>query len=187
MVARATDASIARTSALNVPIALLVISALLMVAHAVGALPAWLVRLPEAVIPPTAEILDAVFAFVQNDLGLIYVTRTIAEGLEYLLDATANILYGKNRFPYLNRMSFLFIESIGPIPWSAVAAGMAILGFWLGGWRMALLAGGTFVWTAMIGQWEIAMQTMSVLVVAAPIAFMICRARLWIEASASSA
>ena len=109
MVARADTsvASLARSGAQSVPVALLVLSALLMVAHSLGVLPAWLVRLPEAVIPPTAEILDAVFAFVQNDLGLIYVTRTIAEGLEYLLDATANILYGKNRFPYLNRMSFV--------------------------------------------------------------------------------
>ena len=135
-------------------------------------LPAWLVRLPEAVIPPTAEVLDVVFAFVQNDLGLIHVTRSIAAGLEYC-SMHGNILYGKNRFPYLNRISFLFIESLGPIPWSAVAAGMAVLGFWLGGWRMAILAGGTFVWTAMIGQWDIAMQTMSVLIVAAPIAFFI--------------
>ena len=152
-----------RLSSLHFSVVLLVVSALLMIAHSMGVLPAWLVRLPEAVIPPTAEVLDVVFAFVQNDLGLIHVTRSIAAGLEYLLDATGNILYGKNRFPYLNRVSFLFIESLGPIPWSAVAAGMAVLGFWLGGWRMAILAGGTFVWTAMIGQWDIAMQTMSVL------------------------
>ena len=38
---------------------------------------------------------------------------------------------------------------------------------------MAALAGGTFVWTALIGQWDDAMETMSVLVVAAPIAFLI--------------
>ena len=152
----------ARLAGLHPSVYLLAVGVLLALAHMVGVLPAWLVRLPEEVIPPTAVVLDQVFAFVQNDLGLIYVTRALAQGLEYLLDGTGNILYGKNRFPY-----------IGPIPWSAVAAAMTVLGFWLGGWRMALLAGGTFVWTAMIGQWEIAMQTMSVLVVAAPIAFMI--------------
>ena len=175
MVARA-DTSAAAGPLANIlsPALMLIGGALvLMIAHLLGILPSWLVRLPEAIIPPTAQILDVVFEFVQEDLGLIHVTRAIAAGLEYLLDGTANILYGKNRFPYLNRMSFWFIESVGPIPWSAVAAGMAVLGFWLGGWRMALLAGGTFVWTAMIGQWEIAMQTLSVLLVAAPIAFFI--------------
>ena len=142
---------------------LLFAALVLVLAHAFGVLPAWLHRIPEALIPPTAEVLDVVFAFVQNDLGLIYVTRFIAEGpLEFMLDATANLLYGKKRWP-----------DIGPIPWTAVAAAGAVLGYWLGGWRLAALAGGTFVWTALIGQWDDAMETMSVHVVAAPLAFII--------------
>ena len=145
------------------PLALFGLAVILILAHALGLLPAFLVRLPESWIPPAAEVLDVVFAFVQNDLGLIYVTRFIAEGpLEFLLDATANLLYGKRRWPFL-----------GPIPWTAIAAAGAVLGYYLGGWKMALLAGGTFVWTALIGQWEDAMETMSVLVVAAPLAFLI--------------
>ncbi len=135
----------------------------LIAAHAFGILPAWLHRIPDAFIPPTAEVLDVAFAFVQNDLGLIYVTRFIAEGpLEFLLDATANLLYGKRRWP-----------NIGPIPWTAIAAAGAVLGYYLGGWKLAALAGGTFVWTALIGQWDDAMETMSVLVVAAPLAFIL--------------
>ena len=136
---------------------------LLSLFKAVGLLPDWLNRLPEEWIPPAAQWLDAVFSFVQNDLGLIHVTRFIAEGpLEFLLDATANLLYGKRRWPFL-----------GPIPWAATAAAAAVVGYYLGGWRLAALAGGTFVWTAAIGQWDIAMQTMSVLLVAAPAAFAI--------------
>ena len=49
----------------------------------------------------------------------------------------------------------------------------AVVGYYLGGWRLAVLGGGTFIWTALIGQWKIAMETMSVLVVAAPLAFVI--------------
>ena len=164
-----TDASDADVPGLDttrhdpVLLGLLGVAFVIIIAHAIGILPPWLHRLPEALVPPTAEALDVVFAFVQNDLGLIHVTRFIAEGpLEFLLDATANLLYGKRRWPML-----------GPIPWTAIAAAAAVLGYFLGGWRMALLAGGTFVWTALIGQWDIAMQTMSVLVVAAPIAFLI--------------
>ncbi|MEL6102332.1 MAG: ABC transporter permease subunit [Pseudomonadota bacterium] len=144
-------------------LSLLGLALVFILAHAVGILPLWLHRIPDTLIPPTAEALDVIFAFVQNDLGLIYVTRFIAEGpLEFLLDATANLLYGKRRWP-----------NVGPIPWTAIAAAAAVLGYYLGGWKMAALAGGTFVWTALIGQWDIAMQTMSVLVVAAPIAFLI--------------
>ena len=125
-------------------------------------LPAGLIRLPDWTLLPWDVWFQTLFDFIKDDLGLIYVTRAITGGLEYLLDATANLLYGKRRWP-----------NIGPIPWSAIAASMAVLGYWLGGWRIGLLAGGTFVWTAVIGQWDIAMQTMSVIVVAAPVAFLI--------------
>lgn len=128
----------------------------------IGLLPAWLHRLPEEWIPPFAGWLDAFFNFVKDDLGLLVLTRFLTEQLQFLLDSTANLLFGKRRWP-----------NLGPIPWSAIAATMAVIGYYLGGWRMAALAGGTFVWTALIGQWKIAMETMSVLVVAAPMAFMI--------------
>lgn len=141
---------------------LLVLAVILTVLQYAGLLPAWLHRLPEAMIPPFATWLDAVFNFVKDDLGLLALTRFLTEGLEAVLDTTANLLYGKRRWP-----------NLGPIPWSAIAASVAVVGYYLGGWRMALLAGGTFVWTAMIGQWEIAMETMSVLVIAAPLAFAI--------------
>ena len=124
-------------------------------------LPDVLVRLPPSMIPPLAVWLDAVFEFVRYDLKLAVLTRWIADGpLEFFLDTTANLLYGRNRWPYL-----------GPIPWTAIAAVAAIVGYWLGGWRLALLGGGAFVWAALIGQWKITMQTMSVLSVAATLAF----------------
>ncbi|MEP3053952.1 ABC transporter permease subunit [Ascidiaceihabitans sp.] len=130
--------------------------------HYLGLLPEVLFRVPEGLVPPFAIWLDAIFNFVKDDLGLLKLTRTLTEGLEWLLDVTANLLFGKRRWP-----------NLGPIPWTSVAAVGAVIGYYLGGWRMAALAGGTFIWTALIGQWKIAMETMSVLVVAAPLAFMI--------------
>jgi glycine betaine/proline transport system permease protein len=78
------------------------------------------------------------------------------------LDTTANILFGKRRWP-----------NFEPIPWSSIAAAAAVIGYYLGGWRLSALAGGTFVWTALIGQWKIAMQTLSVIAVAVPFAFFV--------------
>ncbi|MEM8793434.1 MAG: ABC transporter permease subunit [Pseudomonadota bacterium] len=123
-------------------------------------LPDWMVVRPEEGALPFAVWLDAFFNFVKDDLGLIHLTRGISGLLEYALDTTANLLEGKRRWP-----------NIGPIPWPAIAAVAAVLGYWLGGWRMALMGGGTFVWVALIGQWKIAMQTLSVIAVAAPVAF----------------
>ncbi len=125
-------------------------------------LPEFLIRVPEWAVPPFDIWLQALFDFVKDDLGLIHLTRGISAGLEYLLDITANLLYGKRRWPNLD-----------PIPWSAIASVAAVIGYWLGGWRLAALAGGTFVWVALIGQWKLAMQTMSIVVVAAPVAFLL--------------
>ncbi|MGB7244075.1 MAG: ABC transporter permease subunit [Sulfitobacter sp.] len=127
-----------------------------------GMLPDWLHRVPEAVVPNFAGWLDAIFNFVKDDMGLLVVTRTLTEGLEWLLDASANLFFGKRRWP-----------NVGPIPWTALTAVAIVIGYYLGGWRLALLGGGTFLWTALIGQWKIAMQTMSVLAIAAPLAFVI--------------
>lgn len=123
-------------------------------------IPSVLVRLPEGAILPWADWLDAGFSWLQNDIGLIHVTRTVSGWLGFLTDAAANVLYGKARWP---RMEAL--------PWSVVAACSAVLGYWLGGWRLALLAGGTFVWTALMGQWRWAMETLSVIAVAVPFGF----------------
>ena len=152
-------AGLSRTKAALILVA---VAALITVLRYVGALPDALFRVPEGLVPPFATWLDTIFNFVKDDLGLLTLTRTLTGGLEWVLDATANLLFGKRRWP-----------NLGPIPWTSIAAIAAVIGYYLGGWRLALLAGGTFIWTALIGQWDIAMQTMSVLVVAAPLAFII--------------
>lgn len=141
------------------------LAAAVLICAAKPLLPDFMIRLPEAWIPPTADWLDYFFNVIVIDtLRINQLTRWFAEGpLEFLLGATANLLEGKFRWPYLS----------DPLPWSSIAAAAAVVGYYLGGWRMALLAGGTFLWTALMGQWEITMQTLSVLAVAAPMGFAI--------------
>jgi glycine betaine/proline transport system permease protein len=120
-------------------------------------LPAGLIRPPEWLVLPFADWINAVFYFLQNDLGLMALTRAFSEVVEWLLDVTANLLYGKNRWP-----------NLGPIPWGVIAVTAFMAGYALKGWRLAALSGGTFVWIALMGQWQWAMETLSVIVVAAP-------------------
>lgn len=134
---------------------LLIVALGLIVAKTV--LPAGLIRPPEWLVWPFADWINAAFRFMRDDLGLIHVTRAIADGIEWLLDVTANLLYGKSRWP-----------NIGPIPWTVIASSAAIIGYALNGWRLALLSGGTFCWIAIMGQWTWSMETLSVIVVAAP-------------------
>lgn len=140
------------------PLILLALAIVLTSARYAGILPEGLHRVPEMLVPNFAGWLDSLFNFVKDDLGVLALTRWLTGILEFVLGASANIFFGKRRWP-----------NIGPIPWSALAAVMAVVGYYLGGWRLAALAGGTLIWTALIGQWDIAMETMSVLVVAAPL------------------
>ncbi len=120
-------------------------------------LPAGLIRPPEWLVMPFADWINGVFYFLQNDLGLMTLTRAFSDVVEWLLDVTANLLYGKNRWP-----------NLGPIPWGVIAVTAFMAGYALKGWRLAALSGGTFVWIALMGQWQWAMETLSVIVVAAP-------------------
>jgi len=42
----------------------------------------------------------------------------------------------------------------GPIPWVAIAAGVVLLGHWIGGWRLALLCAATMLYLAVFNVWK---------------------------------
>ena len=159
----ATDPALARRAQMTGP---RVWQGLLIAAIALAAgqalLPRGLIRPPEWTVIPFADWINAVFYYAQDELGLMQLTRAFAGGVEWCLDVTANLLYGRNRWP-----------RIGPVPWSAVAVTAGMLGYVLGGWRLAALAGGTFVWIAVMGQWRWSMETFSVIIVAAPVSVLI--------------
>ena len=120
-------------------------------------LPQALIRPLDWLVLPFADWINAAFSFAQNELGLMAITRAFSDLVEWLLDVTANLLYGKSRWP-----------NIGPFPWVVIAATAFMAGYALKGWRLGALSGGTFVWIALMGQWKWAMETLSVILVAAP-------------------
>lgn len=122
-------------------------------------LPSGLMRPPEWMVLPFADWINWLFIFIKDDLGFIYVTRALSGFVEWLLNVSANILYGKNRWPRLDKL-----------PWSVVAITAFFIGYSLKGWKLGLLSGGTFVWIALLGQWKWAMETLSVILIATPFA-----------------
>ena len=56
------------------------------------------------------------------------------------------------------------------LPWTVVAGGAAILGYALSGIGLAAFAGLSLVYIAVFGQWEPSMQTLSFVLIAAPVA-----------------
>jgi glycine betaine/proline transport system permease protein len=58
---------------------------------------------------------------------------------------------------------------IPALPWPCVAAGTFLLGHYLGGFKLAFLAGISTVYIAVFGQWTPAMQTLSFVLVTVPL------------------
>ena len=75
-------------------VATLLLGLAAVLALAKPAVPDFLVRVPDWAVLPYDVWLQALFDFVRDDLGLIHVTRAISAVLEWLLDVTANLLYG---------------------------------------------------------------------------------------------
>ena len=58
------------------------------------------------------------------------------------------------------------------LPWTIVTAGAVLLSYHLSGKGLALFAGLTMVYISIFGQWKPSMQTLSFILVAAPLSFM---------------
>ena len=119
---------------------------------------------PADIAVPFIDWINAVFLVFQKYeiLGVFTVkdvTRAIALGVEWPLDVVDGLLAGGFKTP-----------DIPPIPWVMIAGLAAVFGWWLKGWRLALLAGGCIVYFALFGKWSLSMTTLSVVLVAAPIA-----------------
>jgi glycine betaine/proline transport system permease protein len=61
------------------------------------------------------------------------------------------------------------VQLAPPLPWIAVVGIAAALGWRFGGGRLALLAGGAFLYLAVFGQWASAMTTLASIAIAVPL------------------
>ena len=140
-------------------------AALLLVLREV--LPDWAVVVPKAWTVPLIDWINAVMKVLHKEpiLGLFTfrdVTRGIAEIVEVPLDLLDGLL--------VSGFSGL---GLPPAPWIMLVGLAAIFGWWLKGWRLALLAGGCIFYVALFGKWKLSITTLSVVMVAAPIAGLI--------------
>ena len=146
-----------------VPAAILVAFLLLVLGG--DLLPEWAVVVPKGWTIPFIDWINAVVEFLRKVpifFGLFTfrdLTRALATAIEWPLDLIEGILISG-------------FKSLGlpPLPWIMVAGLAAVFGWWLKGWRLALLAGACIVYVALFGKWKLSMITLSVVLVAAPAA-----------------
>ncbi len=126
--------------------------------------PAWSARWPEAWVIPLTDWVTATFSWLSNELSFgIFTFRDLTRAFAWLLD-----------LPFAVVEAVLYRGSrdlgTGPVPWLALASCLGIVGYRLGGWRLALLAFLGIAYLAIFGVWKDAMRTLSLVVVTVPLA-----------------
>lgn len=105
------------------------------------------------------------------------VTRAFSTGLLFCIEIVRELLLGGVKtivaftgWQYASEHPDLAWPAL---PWTIVAAGTALLGYVLMGPSLAMFSGLSVVYIAVFGQWEPAMQTLSLVLVAAPLSLVI--------------
>jgi glycine betaine/proline transport system permease protein len=105
------------------------------------------------------------------------VTRGFSRGVLFMIEFIREILVGGVK-TIVAFTSWEFVRdnpwaTWPAMPWTVVAGGAAILGYALNGRNLALLAGAATVYISVFGQWHPAMETLSFVLVAAPISVLL--------------
>ena len=120
--------------------------------------------------------------FFDSDIGeyktrplVLQITRMISASILFLILAFREILIG-GVDTVVAFTSWDWIDAnpwaeLPGLPWTIVAAAAVILGYKLNGRGLAIFAAVTMIYISVFGQWEPSMQTLSFVMVAAPISF----------------
>lgn len=134
-------------------LAVLLVAAAIAVSKAVPVLDKWPAELT---IPARVWITDG-FAWISKVAKPV--TRGISWALAQPLALTEGLLY----------RGFKALD-LPPLPWIAVAGGMAILGHWIAGRKLAIIGGLSTAYLAIFGLWSDSMKTVAIVVVIVPLA-----------------
>ena len=120
--------------------------------------------------------------FFDSDIGeyktrplVLQITRMISASILFLILAFREILIG-GVDTVVAFTSWDWIDAnpwaeLPGLPWTIVAAAAVILGYKLNGRGLAIFAAITMIYISVFGQWEPSMETLSFVLVAAPISF----------------
>ena len=108
---------------------------------------------------------------------VLQITRMISASILFLIDFIREILIGGVK-TVVAFTSWEWIDAnpwaeLPGIPWTIVTAGAIILGYKLNGKGLAILAGITMIYISVFGQWKPSMETLSFVLVAAPVSFIL--------------
>jgi len=106
---------------------------------------------------------------------VLQITRNITASMSFLIELIREILLGGAK-TVVAFTSWDWIDKnpwaeLPGLPWTIVAAGAVILCYKLSGKGLAIFAGLVMIYISVFGQWKPSMQTLSFILVAAPLSF----------------
>jgi glycine betaine/proline transport system permease protein len=123
------------------------------------------------------EIWDAEIKEHETRPLILQITRVISASMLFLIEAIREFLIGGvetivafTSWDWLDEHPWAELPGL---PWTIVAAGAIILGYKLNGRGLAIFAAITMIYISVFGQWKPSMQTLSFVMVAAPISFLL--------------
>ena len=106
---------------------------------------------------------------------VLHITRLISSSMLFLIQFIREILIGGvDTIVAFTSWDFLSANpwaKLPGLPWTIVAGGAILLGYKLSGKNLAIFAAITMIFISAFGQWKPSMQTLSFVLVAAPISF----------------
>ncbi|MEO0359529.1 MAG: ABC transporter permease subunit, partial [Pseudomonadota bacterium] len=132
-------------------------------------------RWPAEWVIPAEGWLTEFITWLKRDAAIFGVpfkdmTRAFGDMLKLPMDGAEDLLV--KGFKFGDVLGFENLKLI-QAPWVAVAAGAVILAHWVGGWRLAAFALATSLYLAFFGLWKDSMRTMTIVLVAVPLATLI--------------
>ena len=130
---------------------------------------AWAAKYPQAWTLPLQKWISTFFEWLLYEVryfeGTAFefpftaITRGFVKVMAYPLSWSESLLYDGFEF------------GLAPIPWITLVGLAFILGYWIAGWRTALIGGASFLYLSLFSVWEPAMETFALVVITVPFVF----------------
>ena len=123
------------------------------------------------------EYFDSNVEEVKTRPLVLHITRAISRSMLFLIELIREIILG-GRKTIVAFTSWDFVTEnkwarLPALPWTVIAGGAFILGYKLQGKGLAIFAAIATIYISAFGQWKPSMQTLSFVMVAAPISFIL--------------
>ncbi len=122
----------------------------------------WLSAYPADAIVPFADWVGAFMAWLKT--YFTWFTRSITAIMDVPLQIAFSLL--AKSYKIGAGPSAVFLPTLS---WLGIVAVAALIGHAIAGWRLALLSGACFLYIALFGQWQSAMLTLALIMIAVPL------------------